>query len=294
MLSRLYYNPYFLLAIAGLCWSGNHVMGRAVAGHVPPFSLSTARWLLPALALWPFAHAYLRRDWPLVKAHWRILAFLSLMGGALFSALQYLGLQFTEALNVSVFNSLVPVFIVAAAALFFRDRITLLQGLGIAISLTGVLVIVTRLDPGALASLRFNFGDLIILFNMACWAIYSVFLRRAPKIHWLSFTIVLAGGSTIATLPVAIWEHVAGFTIQPTLLTIVAILYVAIFPSVVALFGWNRGVELIGANRAGPFLHLVPLYSAFLAYFFLGEALHAYHVLGFVLILAGVWFAARK
>src|SRR5205085_4262074 len=127
-------------------------------------------------------------------------------------------------LNVSVFNSLVPVLIVAAAALFFRDRITPLQGVGIAISLTGVLVIVTRLEAGALAALRFNFGDLIILFNMACWAIYSVFLRRAPKIHLLSFTVVLAGGSTIATLPVAMWEHVSGFTIQPTALTIFAIL----------------------------------------------------------------------
>lgn len=294
MLSRLYNNPYFLLAMAGLCWSGNHIVGRAVAGHVPPFSLSTARWLIPAIALWPFAEGYLRRDWPLVKAHWRILAFLSLTGGALFSALQYLGLQFTEALNVSVFNSLVPVFIVAAAALFFRDRITPMQGMGIAISLTGVLVIVTRLEFGALTALRFNFGDLIILFNMACWAIYSVFLRRAPKIHWLSFTIVLAGGSTIATLPVAIWEHLSGFTVQLDALTIFAVLYVAIFPSVVALFGWNRGVELIGATRAGPFLHLVPLYSAVLAYVFLGEELHAYHVLGFMLILAGVWFAARK
>jgi len=169
-----------------------------------------------------------------------------------------------------------------------------LQGIGIAASLTGVLAIVTRLDFGALASLRFNIGDLIILFNMACWAVYTVYLRLRPRIHWLSFTIVLAFGSTLATIPPAIWEHLSGFTLQPTLLTAGAILYVAIFPSVAALFAWNRGVELIGANRAGPFLHFVPLYSAVLAYVFLGERLMAYHVLGLVLILAGVWFAARR
>ena len=98
---RLYNNAYLLLALAGLCWSGNHIVGRAVAGHVPPFGLSTARWLLPAIALAPVALPYLRRDWPLIKAHWRIMAFFALTGGALFSALQYLGLQYTTALNVS-------------------------------------------------------------------------------------------------------------------------------------------------------------------------------------------------
>jgi drug/metabolite transporter (DMT)-like permease len=294
MSSRLFSNPYLLLAIAGLCWSGNHIIGRAAAGHVPPFGLSTARWLIPALVLLPFARPHLVRDWPLIASHWRILLFLSATGGALFSALQYFGLQYTTALNVSVFNSLVPVLIVAAGALLFGDRISPLQGIGIATSLAGVIVIVTRLDLDALAALRFNAGDLIILFNMAAWAVYSVYLRQRPKIHWLSFVIVLALASSVMTLPLFAWEHASGFTFRPTLLTAGAVLYVAIFPSVIATIAWNHGVELIGANRAGPFLHLVPLYSAALAYSLLGEQLRTYHLLGFVLILSGVYFAARR
>jgi drug/metabolite transporter (DMT)-like permease len=287
-------NPYLLLALAGLCWSGNHIIGRAVAGHVPPFGLSTARWLLPALVLLPLAKPHLERDWPLIKAHWRILLFLSLTGGALFSALQYLGLQYTSALNVSVFNSLVPVLIVAAGAVIFGDRLTLPQMLGILTSLAGVLAIVTRLDFAALAGLAFNGGDLIILFNMGAWAVYSSYLRLRPVIHWASFLLVMAVASCLMTAPLFAWEHLSGFTFQPTLLTVGAILYVAIFPSVIAMAAWNGGVDLIGPNRAGPFLHLVPLYSAVLAYGLLGEQLRTYHLLGFALILCGVYFAARR
>jgi drug/metabolite transporter (DMT)-like permease len=287
-------NPYLLLAIAGLCWSGNHIIGRAVAGHVPPLALSTARWLLPAILLWPFARPHLQREWPVIRAHWLLLLFLVVSGGALFSALQYIGLQYTSALNVSVFNSLVPVFIVAAGALLFRDRITPVQGLGLTTSLAGVLVIISRLDAGALMGLQFNGGDIVIVFNMAAWAVYSCYLRQRPRMHWLSFMFVMAAGSTACTLPFFVWEHLSGFTLQPTALTAFAIVYVAIFPSVVALASWNRGVELLGANRAGPFLHFIPLYSAVLAYALLGEELRAYHLLGFLLILVGVYFAARK
>ncbi|HEY0441233.1 MAG TPA: DMT family transporter [Xanthobacteraceae bacterium] len=294
MRGRLANNPYLLLALAALFWSGNHIIGRAVAGQVPPFGLSTLRWLLPALVLLPAAWPHLVRDWPLIKAHWRILFFLTLTGGALFSALQYVGLQYTTALNVSVLNSLVPVLIVAASALIFGERLHPRQAVGIATSLAGVLVIVSRIDLQALAALQFNIGDLIILFNMTAWAVFSCYLRLRPKIHWLSFMTIVAVGSTLMTAPFFAIEHFSGFTFKPTWLTLFAVLYVAIFPSVAALAAWNRGVELLGANRAGPFLHLVPLYSAVLAYTLLGEQLHLYHLLGFALILGGVYSASRR
>lgn len=294
LVNALTYNPYLLLIIAGLCWSGNHIIGRAVAGHVPPLTISTIRWLLPALVLWPFAKPHLERDWPAIKRHWRVIVFLGLTGGALFSAGQYVGLQYTTALNVSVLNSLAPVLIVGAGGLLFRDYVNRIQVLGIVISMAGVLAIVTRLDLQALAQLAFNWGDLIILSNMLVWAIYSACLRLRPQIHWLSFTYAFAVLSTVGTAPGFLWEHVSGFRLQPTALTISALLYVSIFPSVIAFAAWVRGVELIGANRAGPFLHFVPLYSAVLAYSLLGEQLMAYHAVGFVLILAGVYFAARR
>jgi drug/metabolite transporter (DMT)-like permease len=286
-------NPYLLLALCSLFWSGNHVLGRAIAGHVPPYGVSMVRWLLGAVALYPLARPHLARDWPAVRRHWRIILFLGLSGGALFSALQYVGLQYTTALNVSVLNSLAPVFIVAAGAVLFADRVAPRQVGGIATSLVGVLVIVSRGDPQLLSALRFNAGDLIIVFNMAVMAVYSACLRRRPALHWLTFLFLLSVISVVGTAPLFLWEHFSGFRFQPTLLTFGTIAYVAIFPSLLAYAFYNRGIELIGANRAGAFMHLIPLYSAVLATVFLGEHPMAYHALGFALILAGVWFAAR-
>jgi drug/metabolite transporter (DMT)-like permease len=293
-LAHLMDHAWLLLAFASLCWSGNHILGRAIEGKVPPIGISAVRWLIPALVLWPLARKHLARDWPAIKARWGTMLWLAITGGALFSALQYVGLQYTSALNVSVLNSLVPVLIVAAGTALFRDRIAAVQAIGIATSLAGVLVIVSRANLDALLRLEFSGGDLIILLNMTIFSVYAACLRLQPSIHWLSFMFVLAVISSVATLPFMIWEAAAGYTFQPTLLTLAAILYVSTFPSVLAFAAWNRGVELLGANRAGPFLHLIPIYTAVLSYAFLGEPLAAYHVAGLVLILSGVWLATRK
>lgn len=287
-------NAYLLLAFASLCWSGNHIVGRAIAGHVPPMAISVARWLVPMLVILLVARAHLVRDWPAIRKDWRIMLFFGLAGGAVFGALQYVALNLTTALNVSVLNSLGPVFIVAAGALIYRDRLTLMQALGIAVSLLGVLVIVTRADLRALLGLSFNLGDILIVLNQAIWAFYSIFLRKKPAIHWLSFMFVLAVISTVTTIPLAIAEHLAGAPLHADWITAGAILFVGIFPSFLAFASWNGGVALIGTNRAGPFLHLIPLYSALLATFLLGERLMAFHAAGFALILAGVWLAARR
>jgi drug/metabolite transporter (DMT)-like permease len=285
---------YLLVVLAALCWSGNHIVGRAIAGHVPPMAISTVRWLVPAVVLLPLAGRQLARDWPQLRSHWRVLLFLALSGGTVFSALQYLGLQYTTAINVSVLNSLAPVLIVAASAMLFGDRIGMRQMVGIAVSLAGVLVVISKGRVEDLLGLSFNAGDLVILFNMGVWAVYSVYLRRRPPIHWLSLTFVLAAVAALTTLPFWLWEHAQGLTLQPTMLTAGALAYVSIFPSLVAYACWNSGVERIGANRAGVFLHLIPVFSAVLAGGLLGEDIGIHHLAGFVLILAGVWLAARK
>lgn len=287
-------HPYVLLALAALTWSGNHVVGRAIAGEVPPYALSTLRWAIPAPVLWFLARPHLAGDWPVIRRHWRVLLGLGFGGGAVFSAMQYVGLQYTTALNVSVLNSLAPVMIVLAAALLFREGLTVRQGAGIALSLAGVLVIVTKADAGTLATLSFDVGDFIIFGNMMLWAIYSVCLRLAPRIHWLSFAFVIALVSALGTLPAMVWEHATGYRLQPNLETLLAVLYVAIFPSVVGYAAWNRGVAMIGSSRAGVFLYVIPLYSAVLASLFLGERLMAFHVAGFAAIVAGVTLAARR
>jgi len=288
-----YNNPYLVLALASLCWSGNHLMGRAIAGHVPPLTITTLRWLLAAAILFPFIRAHLARDWPLIRGHLGVLIYLSLIGGGVFGALQFVGLQLTTALNVSVMNSLGPVFIAAAGAAMFRDRLTAGQFAGIVVSLLGVLAIISKLDPGVLTQFAFNTGDILILINMVLWSVYSASMRWRPKIHPASFMFTFCAISGIAMLPAFAWEYSTGFVLQPTVLTFSAIAFVTVFSTIVAFACWTRGIELIGPNRAGVFLHLIPIFSALLTGALLGEPLMGYHVVGFALILAGVWCAAR-
>src|SRR5262245_12385956 len=287
-------NPYLLLALASLFWSGNHIIGRAIGGHVPPIGISTVRWLVPALVLWLLARRHLEHDWPSVRAHWRILLWLGITGGALFTVLQYVGLQYTSALNVSVLNSLVPVLIVPAGAALFGDRISAVQLGGIVISSLGVLSIISGGRLETLTRFEFNVGDVLILINMILFAIYAACLRLSPQIHWLSFIFVLAVIASASTMPFFVWEMLSGNTFEPTMLTLFSLVYVSIFPSVLAYAAWNRGVELIGANRAGPFLHLIPVYTAVLSSALLGETLATQHVAGFLLILTGVWLASVR
>src|SRR2546423_6370028 len=140
----VYGTAYLLLALASLCWSGNHLMGRAIAGHVPPLTISTLRWLLAAAVLFPFIRGQLARDWPAIRRYLGVLVYLALIGGGDFGAIQFVRLQLTTALNVSVMNSLGPVFIAAARAGMFCDRPTPRQFVGICVSLLGVLAIPTR------------------------------------------------------------------------------------------------------------------------------------------------------
>jgi drug/metabolite transporter (DMT)-like permease len=290
----LFGNAYLVLALASLCWSGNHIMGRAIAGQVPPIAIATLRWLLAAAVLWPFVRHQVARDWPLVRQKFGAMVFLALLGGALFGTLQFVGLQYTAALNVSVMNSLAPVLIVAASAVLFGDRMGKLQLVGIGVSLAGVFVIITRLDPSVISGLAFNRGDLIILLNQVLWAVYAVCLRLRPQIHALSFMFWFSLISGVAMLPALAWETSTGYVLQPTLMTFAAIAFITLFSTIGGFALWTRGVELIGPNRAGVFLHLIPVYSALLTGVLLGEPLMGYHVLGFALILAGVWLASRK
>lgn len=287
-------SPYLLLAIAPLCWAGNHIVGRAIAGHVPPGGLSLMRWLLAALVLLPFAIGYTRRDWVTLGTKPWTIVWLAMAGGGLFGTLQFIGLQYTVALNAAVFNSTVPAFIVIAAAVIFRDPVRPLQVIGIATSLAGVIVIIGKGDPAVLSTLSFNMGDIIIIANMALFAVYSACLRLKPALHWITFMLALSIVSALGNVPLAIWEYFDGEPLVANPETILAILYAGICTSVIAYACWSRGIEVIGAARAGVFLHLVPVYGALLSTLLLGEAIRPYQLIGLGLILAGVTMAARQ
>jgi drug/metabolite transporter (DMT)-like permease len=284
---------YLLLPLASACWAGNHVAARAIAGHAPPVTVSFLRWVLVFLVLSVIAWPQIRADLPKLRAKAGVMVFLSLMGGAAFGTLQFVALQYTTALNMGVVGSVAPAFIVAASYLLFRDGLGPLQLFGVAVSLVGVLAIITQLYPERLLGLTFNAGDLIIIANMVFWAIYCACLRLRPAVHTLSFLFVLSFIAAVGTLPFAAWEYAVGYELSADVLTVGVVLYAAFFTSLLALVVWNRGVDLIGAPRASAFLHTIPLFSAVFATTLLGEQLMLYHAVGFVLILVGVTLAAR-
>lgn len=284
---------YILLPLAAACWAGNHVIARAAGGHVPPASLAVVRWIVVALVVLPFALANLRTDWPRLKSNRRTMLLLAITGGGAFGTLQFVALHFTTALNMGVVGSVAPAFIVAASWLLFRDRLSPLQLLGVLVSLSGVVAIVSRLDPARLASLRFNGGDLIIIANMVLWALYSACLRLRPNIHPMTFMLAIAVVAGLGNVPFAVLEHAFGYRLQPTALTAATLLYAVFITTLLAYVAWNRGIDIVGAPRASAFLHTIPLFSAVLATTILGETVEPYHVIGFILILAGVTLAAR-
>lgn len=291
---RLFSSPYLLLTLAVLFWSGNFVLGRAVRADVPPVGLAFWRWLGGSIVVWGFAWPHLKRDWPVIVQYRRIILLLSLLGVAIFNTLVYTGLQFTPAINGLLMQSTMPVVIVAMSFLVFRETITLVQGLGVVLSLGGALTIISQGDPRILFALSLNPGDVLILTAVVCYAAYSVLLRKRPLLHPLSFLAITFIAGALMLLPFYIWENLAGRVMTLDGVTLLAVGYVAVFPSTLSYLCYNRGVELVGANRAGLFIHLMPVFGSIMAIAFLDERFKLFHVIGIGLILAGIMLATQR
>ena len=291
---KFYDFPYLLLILAVFFWSVNFIVGRAVRMDVPPIGLAFWRWSGASLLIFFPALRHLKHDWKQARKNLPILLLLSATGVAVFNTLVYMGLQQTIVINAVLMQSTMPVLIVAMSFLFFREKIYRLQALGIVLSLCGALSIILKGDPSLLGSLSINLGDLLIFLAVICYASYSVMLRRRPAIHPLSFVAVTFVTGSVMLLPLYLWESFAVRPMHWDATTVGAICYVAIFPSIISYICFNRGVELVGANRAGLFLHLMPVFGSIMAIAFLGESLRWYHGTGIGLIALGIVLATRK
>lgn len=294
---RIPVNAYVLLAVTSLCWSGNHVLGRAMHNDIPPMALAFWRWSLASLILLPFVAAAAWRHRAAIRRHWRMLSLLAVLGVSLNHAFLYTALSLTTAVNVGIINAATPIIIAIVSYLIDREAMTARQMAGIVVSLGGVLVILARADLGVLMGLSFAPGDLIMLGSGLSWALYSVLLKRLPAgLPPLVFLLVLSVFGTAQLLPLYGWElaTVGGFRITgPNLLTLA---YVSALASVVAFIFWNEGVAAVGANKAGLFQYLIPVSTVTLAIALLGEELRLYHLVGGLLTVAGLYItsAARR
>lgn len=285
-------SPYVLLTLTALFWAGNSVLGRALADDVPPITLSFWRWCIAFVILLPWVARSLAAHWRVVVSHWKVMIFLSVLGVPAYNTINYAALHTTTATNSLLVNSACTVMIIAVNYLMFGVRAAARQWVGLAVSVVGTLLIVTRGAPQALLTLELVRGDVLLLAAALSWAIYTACLRWRPReldqLTFLGASIVIG---VIALFPLYWWESLSAASVVFTPGVILGVAYTGIFPSVLALLFWNKAVAEVGANRAGQFMHLVPVFGITLAVIFLGETLQPFHLAGAAIIFTGIYLA---
>ena len=246
------------------------------------------------MILLPFAWRHLMRDWPAIRKHAGVLALIAFTGFSVYNTMAYYGLQYTTAINGLLLQSVAPLFVAMWSFALFRDRLTLRQAGGIGVSLTGVLVIICHGSLDVLLGIAFNRGDVCFVMALVVYGFYAAYLRQRPAIHPFSFLAVGMGWGAVFLTPAVVFEIAGGRTTVFDAESLASFAFICIFPSLLGYLFLNRGIELIGANRAAPFIHLVPVFGSVLAIVLLGERFELYHAIGYALVFAGITTATRK
>ena len=288
--------PYILLTLCALFWAGSSVVGRHVAGEIPPLALNFWRWLFAFLIVLTWTSGELWRRRQLVLQKWKYISFLALSSAIGFGALHYVALQYTTAINGALFQGLMSICILITALIILGDRFGVREGIGVVLGFTGVAVIVTRGDVNVLFGLTFNIGDIILFLATMSYSVYAVFLRRAPA--ELSSSALMAGMFGFAALymlPLWLVElYVFDRSVQLNLTAVWSIGFMTLGPSVLAQIFWAYSVSKVGPGTAGYFIYLAPVFGVVLATSLLGEQFYMFHAAGIVLIFTGIWLATRK
>lgn len=288
-------NPYLLLSLTALFWSGNMVLGRGIRADVPPLALAFWRWLIAFALVLPLALPHWRTQAPRLRQHLPALLLLGALGIAAYNTFAYIALQTTTATHAVLLNAFIPIATVTLAWLFFKKPLRLREGIGIAISLLGALTLIARGDPSLLMALSLNTGDLWMLAAVLVWACYTLGLQfRPPDMPPMFLLAVLIAIGLLLLAPFYLWEILAGRYIALHAGSLLGLAYVGIFPSFIGYIFYNRGVAEVGAGRASQFIHLMPVFGTLLAALFLDERPSLYHLLGIGLIFAGIALTTRQ
>jgi drug/metabolite transporter (DMT)-like permease len=287
-----------LLTVPPLLWAGNAIVGRMVRDAVPPMTLNLLRWSIALLVLLPLGRAVFKPGSG-VLSNWRRYSMLGLLGVGLYNSLQYLALQSSTPINVTLVASGMPVWMLLVGRLFYRAPVKPKQVAGALFSIAGVLVVLCRGDAGQLAALRLVPGDLHMILATIAWSFYSWMLMQqrdlsSLRADWAAFLLAQVGYGVLwsAALSGAEWA-VKGVDIAWSWPLAAALLYVAIGPAILAMRCWGAGLQKAGPTLGSFFINLTPLFTALLSSAFLGEAPHLYHALAFALIVGGIAVSAR-
>ena len=295
--ARRPYGAYLLLAVATFLWAANPVAGRAIAHDISPIAIAFLRWALALPILYVMVRSELGRHAALIRKRWAWFALMGLLSTAPNHALVYWSLHYTTAINVQLFNSIIPVLVILVQWAFLSTRPTRAESIGVSVSFLGVLVIVTAGEFARLARLDLNFGDMLVLATFVGWSVYSVLLRfRPPQLSPFAFILVAAAFGVAILAPVFLLDllilHHALPGADPRVWGWIAIIVIG--SGVLAPALHSAGIDRIGPTRGSLFLHLIPVFGVGMAIAVLGESFHRYHALGFTLVLAGLVIANRR
>ncbi len=279
---------YLILTLVTFFWGGNAVLGRLAVGEISPMALVSARWLGATLVLGVFAHRLVRRDWPVLRKHLPLVAALGITGFTGFNTLFYIAAHYTTAVNIGIIQGSMPVFVLLGAFFLYRTRISALQIAGVVVTLAGVVIVGSGGDPGLLAALAVNTGDLLMVAACVLYAAYTLALRKCPESSALGLLALMAFFAFAASLPFTMAEAALGLFMWPTPTGWIIVALVTIFPTLLGQWMFIHGVAMIGPARAGVFINLVPVFTSILAVAILNEPFEAYHAAALALVLGGI------
>ena len=287
---------YIFLILTTLFWSGNFIVGKAASlFEIPPFTINFYRWTFAWLILAPFTLKEIFKKKEYILKNIKLILVLGITSITIFNSIVYYSLNFTQVISGVLMISTIPVMIIAFCWLLKIEKTNIYQILGVIFSLFGVVVIITKADLGILLNLNFNKGDLWMVVAMFSWAMYSALLRKKKlKITQITLLQTIISAGLIFLLPAYLIELYLGYKANIDLPFILTLTYVVLFPGLSSFILWIKGISIIGSNRSGIFLHLMPIFSTILAILIFDEKFMIYHSIGAILIITGIILSSRK
>ena len=287
---------YIMLVCASLFWAGNFIVGKyAFLTDIPPLSLVFYRWTLVWFILLPFTYKEIIKYKDIILKNLPLLFLLGFTSVGLFNSFTYLALIHTQVINASLFNAAIPAIIILLCFLFKVEKTNKFQILGLIISVLGILAIITKLKLDILFSLNFNKGDLIMVGGALTWGVYSTLLKRKKfTLPLLTLVHVICTLGLISVLPQFLYEYTNGQVIKFDINLVYTLIFLALFPSIGSYYCWAGAVSIVGANRAGISLSLIPLFSTIFAIGIYDEKFQFFHLIGAILIILGLFLSNKE
>ena len=290
------YSAYIFLVLAALFWSGNFIVGKfATLFQIPPLTLNVYRWIAVWFILMPFTYKEINQNLPYIKRNWLVISFMGVITISTFNSVVYYALNYTQVINAVLVLAAIPAATIIFSTLMNIEKTNIFQLLGLVLSILGIASIISNGDIQKISSLNFNKGDLWMLVCVITWALYSTLLKK-NKFKFSQFTLIqlMVSAGLVFLIPQLFYEKSIGLEVNFNKAFFLILFYVVVFPAIAAYYFWQKGIELIGPNRATMFIQLMPLFSAVMAIIIFKEKFEIYHFVGAAFIVSGIYLSNKK